>query len=223
MVLVVGDVEAYQLVGLSVLMLVEGEYQAAELLFRRADLEVVVTPELHPGVGEVLGVADGQADDVSLLHLRRVEVACTQEYAHHVVDAAGILLLLPLVLALVGDAVHLQVAVAARVGVPQLVHVVALALACSFPEINRCEVFCRAQRQQCVAHHEDVVELAVAACYEAGLIDRLPLVCRLGGLHAGTAHLEPHELPVEVQVVVELLACLEGSVLNAALGHGRDN
>ena len=45
----------------------------------------------------------------------------------------------------------------------------------------------------------------------------LAFIGRGGGCHAGGASLEPDEFPVEVEVVVYVLAALEGFVLVCAL------
>jgi len=115
--------------------------------------------------------------------------------------------------------VHSEVAVVVGVGVPQLVDVVALAFACPFAEVEGCEVGIGVAEQG-VAHDEDIVQLAVAACDETAAQGLLSFVAGLYGGHGGGAYLDPHEFPVEEEVVAEELAGLEGRVLDAALCRG---
>lgn len=69
MVLVVGHVEADELMVLAVLMLDEGEDEAAELLFGTLNLEGLLATVFQPGVRQALRVGDGHGNHVILIQL----------------------------------------------------------------------------------------------------------------------------------------------------------
>ena len=219
MVLIVGHVESDELVALVILPLIEGEDQTAELLLGVAHLEILASAELQPGVAQASCVTDRHTDDFALLHIGGVEIAGTKEDRHHVIDAGLVFRGLPVLLAVGIDAVFLEFAVLVGVAVPYLIDIVSVALTGSLAEIEWREVGA-AIRQQRVAHHEILVEPFITACDEVGFPGILALELRHLRVHRGGADLQPDKLPVEVEVVVQRLARLEGGILNTTLGLG---
>ena len=111
---------------------------------------------------------------------------------------------------------HLDMTVTFGIGIPQLVHIISLALASTFAMVERSQVHVTIADER-VAHDKHAVEPLVATRDETGTECLLPPKGRLDRRHAGRSHLQPDELPVEVKVVGQELAFLESRVLNAAL------
>ena len=169
-----------------------------------------------------MGIADGHRNRTALLQLRGIEVSGTEEDRHHVEDTVLILRCLPFMITMTIDTMFLQTAVTIGIAVPYLVNVIAVALACAFPEIKRREIRITIGYQR-IAHREVLVEFVVAPSNEIRLPCILPLKLRESGIHRGGAHLHPDELPVEVQIIGERLARLKGRVLYATLGETVDS
>ncbi len=220
MVLVVGDIEADELVVLAVLALDEREDQAAVLVVVVLHLQIGGTVVFQPRITQVAGIADGHGDVFADGQLRSIEIAGAQEDAHHIIDTVLVFLFLPMLFAVGIYAVLLQVAIALGVGIPQLVDIIAVSLAGSLAEIQRGKVLIGIAYQG-VAHDEHVVQLVVATGDQAGTEGVLAVIARLHGRHGRRAYLHPDEFPVEIEVVADELAALEGGILDAALGECR--
>ena len=83
------------------------------------------------------GITDGHGDDLALLQLRRIEIAGTKEDRHHIVDTVLISARLPMHLAIGINTMLLQLAIAARIGIPHLIDVISAPLTGSLTEIKR--------------------------------------------------------------------------------------
>ena len=114
------------------------------------------------------------------------------------------------------DTVLLQLTEVVGVAVPDLVNVVTVTFAGTFAEIEGREVGVAVAEQR-VTHQEVLIELGVASCDEVGLPGLLAFKLRQLRIHLSRSHLQPDELPVEVEVVSQFLATLEGCILDAAL------
>ena len=156
MVFVVGDVETDELVVLSVLTLDERENETAVLIVVVLHLQRRLTRIFQPRIGQTLGITDGHRNILAHFQFRGVKVASTHENAHHVIDAVLILSLFPVYLSVSVDTVHLQVAVAIGITVPQLIYIVAVTFACALAEIEWRNIHVGIAQQR-VAHHEHIV------------------------------------------------------------------
>ena len=99
-----------------------------------------------------------------------------------------------------GNLMLLDMTIVLGIGVPYLVHIVSATLTGSFAEIEGSQVHVGITEQG-VAHHKHIVELVVATGNQTATIGRLTLIARLNGRHRCCAHLDPHELPVKIQVI----------------------
>ena len=115
------------------------------------------------------------------------------------------------------NTVHLQMTVRRGIAIPQLVDIVAVAFTGSLTEVQWRDVHIGITQQR-VAHHKDIVQLAVSSRNQTTAESLLTFVSRLYGRHRGRTDLHPHELPVEVEVIAQKLARLEGGILDATLG-----
>ena len=114
------------------------------------------------------------------------------------------------------DTMHFQMAVAIGIGVPQFVNIIAITFTSSLTEIEGSQ-FLISITKQGVAHYEHVVQLVVTTCYQTATESLLSLIFRLYGRHRCCTNLHPYKLPVEVEVIAQKLARLEGKVLNTTL------
>ena len=217
MILVVGDPKTYQLLTLTIFALIEREHDTTVLLLRIAHLIVLRTAVHEPRVVQAVGIADRHGDDIILLHLRGIKVAGTKEYRHHVVDARLISGGIPQMLAAGSDAVLFQLTVAVGIAIPYLVDIVAVAFHGSLAEVDGCET-CITVGEQRVSHDKELVEFGIASGDEVRHPGILALKLRHFGVHLGSTHLHPNELPIEIEVVVEFLARLKGCILYPTLG-----
>ena len=114
---------------------------------------------------------------------------------------------------------HLHRTLSRGVGIPHLVLAVGVALEGLLHVVERGEVQAGVGHER-VAHDEDVVGLFRPAGDEVGAVGGLSAVGSLGGVHRGCADLHPDKLPVEIKVVGERFAALEGRVGRGALRVG---
>ena len=218
MVLVVGDVEAHNLLILAVLLLHVRQLQTTILVAVVGFHRGLAAIENLGGV-DVLAVGNGEMDGVALLPPRGIEGAGTQEDVEHVVDTLVLHALLPLVCAVVLLTVLAQMLAAVRIAVEHLIDGVALALACSLAEVERLHLG-RTVTEQGVAQHEHVVNALVASRGERRAPGMIAVIFAQHRRHGGCACLYPYKLPVVIEVICEKLARLEGCVLVCALCLG---
>ena len=215
MVFVVGDEESHYFLLLVVLTLYVRQLQTA-ILVPVVSLDSGLALIFKHGVDYLHSVGNGEADAVALLPSLGVERTCAEEYAYHVEGARLWCVCLPHMGAVLLLAVLLHVYLAVGIAIESLVDGVAVGLACSLAEVERLKLG-GVVAQQRVAHAEELVGTFRRACDERRSICRLAMIPALYGRHRRVAHLHPHKLPVEVEVVSEKLARLESRVLELAL------
>ena len=217
MILVIRDVEGDDFLLLPLLVLHKGEDEAAVdgiiigLDFLPAPVDKRLL--LHLAAG-----GHGKEDAVAHFIVGGVVGTGLRQDAQHVEDAAGvaILHLLRVARGVVPGAALLHVRQAVTVRKPRLVHRVALAFLGSFPEVEGFQLVADVAGQR-IAHLEEEVGLLAAHGEQIEAVGRLLMI---GGFIDGEAcqsHFLPDKLPVEIQVVHDVLARLEGQVLRRAL------
>jgi len=215
--LVVGDVEAEEFFFAVFFVVVEeGEYEAA------VGDAVVGFPFLAPSVDEGLGFyafacGHGEMEAVAWFPVGGVEGAGYVEDAEHVVVAVVAFVVVYGPLAVAVEVVLFDVAALVGVGVEDFVHGVVFAFGGSFAEVEGLEAGGGVTAEG-VLHGEYGIEPWAALEEEVGAEGWLLLIGGGADGVVGGACFYPNEVPVEVEVVVEVFACLEGVVGVLELG-----
>ena len=112
-----------------------------------------------------------------------------------------------------------QVYFVAALRVPCFVDIVTLALACPLAVVEGQKVVGKIAGER-VSHHEELVGARAAFGDEAGAQAFVALVVCALNVEGCRAGFQPDELPVEVELVLEAFARVEGGVLQRALSVG---
>ena len=216
---VVGDVEGDDLT-LFVLVVVphRGEDKASVGDAAVVHLEFLLTAIDEDFVGDAVAVGHLKVYLLAFAIVGSVKSARADKHTEHVTDGGIDATFSIEDLAVIVGIALAQVYVAiAGIVIPHLVDVVAFAFACALAEEEGHE-FGGEVADDGVAHHEEAVGAFVALGEEGGAQDVLVVVAAVLDLEVGGAGLQPDELPVEVELVVEALASREGAVLQGLLG-----
>ena len=212
MVGVVGDVERHDFFLFSVFRFHEREDKTTVFRFGIFHLEGLLA-----AVDDVLrlalpAVGHDELDAVALLVFGSVERAGAHHHAEHVEGTLVAFKLAALRLVRVALVEHVDLAGGRGVAVPHFLLAVGVALKGSLAVVERGEVEPGVAHEG-VAHDEELVGRFGAAGNQVVLVGRLPVVDGFRGVHGSGAHLDPHELPVEVEVIDERFAAFEGRIL----------
>ena len=115
----------------------------------------------------------------------------------------------------------LHMAASVGIGVPDFIDCIVLPFKSSFAEVEGHELG-RDVGDEGVTHGEEQVAAFVAGEKQVITQGWLPLIGRILDCVVRCTTFHPNEFPVEIEVVGQFLACLEGGVLSGALGMDAD-
>ena len=215
---VIGDIESHHFLVLLAHALHEGEDEAAIGHARVLHLEFLATAIDEGLFADIVTISHLEAYALAVLVGRRVEGAGTHQHADHIEDALRGAVVVVADITFPVDEALLELHLAATgIGVPYLVHIVALALERALAVVEGLQLG-RDVADEGVAHHEELVGSLAAARNQVAAIGIATIVLGLLDAEVGCAGFDPDEFPVEVQLVVQFLARVEGGVHHRTLG-----
>ena len=221
MVVVIGDVESDNFLFLLTLILNEGKDEAAIGNTCRFHGELLLAPVDERLVGHFVAIRHLETQVLPLAKVGGIEGTSAEYHAEHIEDALlGAVLLIEDESLVVLEALLELDAIGGRIAVPHLVNVVAFPLESSLAVVEWFELGSDIGEKG-IAHHEELVGALVAAGDEMATVGLLPLIGGVGDIQVCRSGLHPDEFPVEIELIVQVLAALESFVLEGALCDGR--